>query len=252
MGAAMLSYADDELIRSATVSMTNANASYPASNVKDDDPALPAKATATATTFTIALAGPAPSTPDAFAIINHNLAGATVTLGTPSGFSQVITIPARTRSGLCVNALLDMRALSNRTSVDWTLTITGASAFVAIGRLVLVTTLRTLGLRPGLSVNPQRLAADPLRTFYGSEFRYDKAIRMREVAGELVSDTDRVTIETAHDAAKGSVLPFLFTPDIAVNDAWWVQFQSLTYTRQAPNVSPARCTAREVSMGLVL
>jgi hypothetical protein len=247
-----LAYADMDLIRGATLGATNEDAAYPIERVQVDDgdsPVRPFKATTTATVITITL--DAAGEPDGLAIVNHNLAGATVVLANDAGFSEAIAIPARTRSGLCVNAWFDMRGLANRLSANWTLTITNALVVVAIGRLVLI---GSGGLQPAPFLvttprtRPERFTTS-LVTFYGHQLIYDKGVRQRTASGRVIEDTHRVIAETAWEAAAGTVLPFLFLPDNEVNDAWWVRFAALEWTQHTPDISPTELTVKELPPG---
>ena len=235
----------------ATFSMTNENATYPATNGNDKDPADPLKATTTSTVITITFSGNVVL--QAIALINHNLVGSTCTLANAAGYSQTITIPARTSDGQCVNAWRDMRTDANTTDDIWTLTITGASANVAIGEIVLVTTLNELNWRYGVefaAIHP----AIQLTTFYRSRLTYDTGIRIRRASGQLRKETDKATLLSIWQQAKGPVLPFLLIPELANNDAWMVRFtdDEFQWSPQAPLATNADVVLEELSSGLVL
>lgn len=256
MGVAVFAYPSDHTLTSATLTMTNENATYPATNGNDLLAEKPLKATTTSTVITMTHSGNV--TAAGFAIINHNLVGATVTLANPAGYSQTITIPARTSDGQCVNAFRDMRSDANRTDDVWTLTITGASANVAIGELVMVSSLRDLnwiwGNGNGPELDYEHPHKSPGVTFYGKKIRYDTGVRIRSARGTIKRDTDRSTLLSLAQSSKGQITPWLFVPDVAVNDAWWVCLSedSFRYVRQMQNVSGASIAFREESMGLVL
>ncbi len=235
----------------ATFSMTNQDGTYPATYGNDKDPANPLKSTTTSTVITITFSGNVVL--QAIALINHNLVGATCTLANAAGYSQTITIPARTSDGQCVNAWRDMRLDANTTDDIWTLTITGASANVAIGEIVLVTTLSELNWRYGVefaSIHP----AIQLTTFYQSKVTYDTGIRVRRASGQLKKDTDKATLLSLWQQTKGPVLPFLLIPELANNDAWMVRFaeQELEWHPQAPLATDVSVVVEELSSGLPL
>jgi hypothetical protein len=255
MGEILVGYPGDDAVSTAVISMTSPDVFYPATNLQGYDPANPTKATNTATVITITCSGS--KTPEGFAIINHNLFGASVTLANGAGLSESITIPARTSDGQCVNAWHDLRLAANRTASVFTLSITGASANVAIGRLCLVTTMRELpwmgeGVGVGYGATwPVR----ELRTFYGSSMMYDTGIRVRSARGQTVQETDRVMLMTLAQSAKGVNIPFLFVPDEDVNDAWYVRLSQSTVDgllRVDGVIADQSIGVTEVSMGLPL
>lgn len=234
-----------DLITAASLSATNENAAYPATNLQDYDPANVFKATSTATTITVTHVSAARY---AIAFINHNLAGATVTAGAVS-----VTIPARTADGQCVNAF---GVLNLGTSTTTSIVITGASANVQIGRIVLVSALQDLNWVWGSDA--VTLSSDwPIEeivTFSRSSTIYDKGIRMRRASGRCTREADRTTWVALAQAAKGRNIPFLFIPDLDVNDCWYVRLtdSSLTNVKRYRNASDTSMELSEVSMGLPL
>jgi hypothetical protein len=235
----------------ATFTMTNQDSTYPATKGNDKDPALPLKSTTTSTVITITFSGNVVL--QAIALINHNLVGATCTLANAAGYSQTITIPARTSDGQCVNAWRDMRTDANTTDDIWTLTITGASANVAIGEILLVTTLNELNWRYGVEFASTHPVIQ-LTTFYRSRLTYDTGIRVRRASGVLRKETDKATLLSLWQQTKGPVLPFLLIPELANNDAWMVRFteDEFEWTPQGPLATDASVVVEELSSGLVL
>lgn len=237
----------------ATFSMTSEDPAYPAINGNNRNPIDPLKATATSTVITMTF--PSNITLDGILIANHNLVGSAATLSNLAGtpYSQALTIPARTADGQCTNIWRDTRTDSNRTDEVWKLTITGASANVAIGEIALVTSLVELPWRPGA-----RFGEDhpdfAITTEMESILRYDSGIRIRWARGPLVLDTDRAVIYALWQALKGRNVPFVFVPDLAVNDGWYVHMErpTIEWARTAPGLSPHEFGVRELSMGLVL
>jgi hypothetical protein len=255
MAGPLLSYYTDKT--APTLSMTNADSTFPAANGTDLDPATVLKATTTSTVITLTHSGSV--TAVGFAIINHNLVGATVTLANGGGYSQAITIPARSSDGQCVNAWRDMRADANTAATVWTLTITGASANVAIGELVMVTALRRvtwLTIVGGTEASfrwhwPKRIH----RTFYGSRLVYDTGVRMRAASGESLTEADRALFLALAQSAKGASYGFLFIPDSSVNDAWFVvipDMSEIVSGFQSATISRVQFAIEEVSSGLPL
>lgn len=246
--ASALIMADVDLVRSATLSMTNEDPDFPVENAQDDDPGLPAKATLPETVITITL--PVANEPEVLVIINHNLEGATVVLANGVGFSESVTVPDRTRSGLCINIFFDMRGLANRNDDAWTLTVTGASADVAFGRIILAASVEQLFVeKDSLKIRPDHLTSEPLRTFFGKTLKFDKAVRQRAASLALRTIEDQAVIAAAEEAAHGKVVPWVFVPDEDVNDAWFVEFESVDWSYIDGAQRPASASVREISMG---
>jgi len=232
-----------------TVSATNENSSYPDDNLLDRDPQNPFKATTTATTITLSHSSAARKV---IAVINPSvLAGAsTFTAG-----GVAVTCPARTADGQAVNPfqVLDLTAATSTSVV-----ISGASATVQIGEIVLASAMTELnwtwGLdAPGVAESyewPER----ELRTFYRKSLIYDTGIRVRRAEGKLKREAERVVWRAIAQAAKGRAIPFVFIPDIDVNDCWYVRLaeSSLEALRRMTNVTDVTIALEEVSNGLVL
>lgn len=233
-----------------TASFTNENASYPDGNLFDLDPAVPFKATTTATTGTLTHASLARKI---IAVINPSvLAGAsTYTAG-----GVAVTCPARTADGQAANhfKVLDLGA-STTTSV----VISGATVTVQIGELVLGSALTELnwtwgGNSPGTSDDYTWPTRGPGKTFYGSDLFYNTGVRLRRASGKMNRQADRATWLALAQAAQGRNIPFVFIPDLDVNDCWYVRFASdtLASLRRMTNATDMTITLEEVSSGLVL
>lgn len=236
----------------ATLSMTNEDLNYPATNGNNKMPWDPLKSTTVNTVITLTFSGDV--TLEAFSIIHHNLVGATVDLANGVGFLQPIVIPARTSRGRCVNPWLDMRGLANTTDDVWTLTVAGALANVSIGEIVAVGTLSDLPL----VVNEppefgERELVEIITTSYGVRRKLEYHTRMRHARGRLVEDVDQATVYALWQTVGGVTDPFLFIPDVDINDAWLAEFDSDTvqWSRSTPNVHPMSIGLTEVSGGLV-
>jgi hypothetical protein len=228
-------------------SMTNQDAAYPATNGNDRDPSKPLKATGNSTVITLGAVGAL----EGFAIIHHNLFGATVTLAAGGGFSQAMTIPANTADGQPVNPWLDLRDAAGRTG-SWTLTITGASANVWIGELVGVTDLQPMPLL----LNVEFAKRHPIikhTTFYHHDLKYDRGIRYGRATGSLIDDDDRQLVLDLWDATRGPLYPFLFIPDVDVNRAWLAEFsdEEMAWTRGGPDYGDLRVVIKETVSGLI-
>lgn len=231
-----------------TVSATNENSSYPDDNLLDRDPGKPFKATTTATTITLTHASAARKV---IGFINPSvLAGAaTFTAG-----GVAVTCPARTSDGQAVNPfkVLDLGAATSTSVV-----ISGASATVQIGEIVLGSALTDVnwvwGSSGGFNIDVE-WPTKTLRTFYRSDLIYDTGIRVRRASGRLMRESDRTTWLAIAQAATGNNNPFLFIPDLDVNDCWYVRLaeSSIRALRRMQNVTDVTITLEEVSSGLPL
>jgi hypothetical protein len=258
LAGSLVVYAGDNVaaaVAGASVTMTNESADpeYSADELIDLDPENPAKATTTATTIEFTLG--AAYALEVAAIINHNLAGATVTLQNDAGLSQAFTIPARTAGGICVNPWLDLRGLANRTDDVWRVVITGAAANVQIGEIVLGTTLRALPWQyGGLRFGRSRPTTPALRTHGGKRLKSDRGFQVRRYVGTVGRESSRTMLETLWESAKGTVLPFLLIPRDDVNDAALVEFSSEEFGEEldGPTATAILLELEEASSGLPL
>lgn len=231
-----------------TVTSTNEDSTYTDDFLLDRNPAKPFKATTTATTLSLTHSSLARKV---IGFINPSvLAGAsTFTAG-----GVAVTCPARTSDGQAVNPfkVLDLGA-STTTSV----VISGASATVQIGELVLGSALTDLnwiwGGSEGFTIDTDWPTSE-LQTFGGTDNIYDKGYRVRRASGRLKRETDRATWLALAQSAKGRNIPFLFIPDIDVNECWYVRFASTTLSalRHAQRVTDVQIALEEVSSGLPL
>lgn len=227
----------------------NEDAAYPIENVADRNPALVYKAGATSAIITIN--GVANATIEGFCIFNHNLAGATVTLTNTVGYSQVISIPARRSSGAVVHAWRDCRLDANRTDDDWTLTITGASANIQIGRLYLVETWYELPHQWEIAWDDERVVVPPYETFNRHKVIYDTLVNIRSASGTVVSHAAYLELYDLFHAAKGIITPWPMIPDQSENNPLYVQFlePKFKWKRTAPVYTPVELAISEASCG---
>lgn len=230
--------------------MTNQDSTYPATNGNDKEPANPLKSTTTGTVITMTFSGNV--TLEAIAIINTNLS-VNATLANGNGYSQSIVSPSRTSDGQPVNGWRDMRTDANTTDDVWTLTISGNSANVAIGEILLISDLFELGWLYGVEFAASHPAIT-ITTFYGSKTMYDTGVRVRRANGTVNLESDRSALQTLWQATKGQVLPFLLVPEKAVNDAWCVRFSEAEFlwTMQGPTQTDMPMVLEELSNGLPL
>ena len=216
----------DIITASATVALTAgaANAAFPLVNLYDLNPAKPFKATSGGCTITFTYGGA--TTLQAIAIILHNLVGATVALTNNAGMaSQAITIPANSADGLSVDPFKDLRAVASNSATVWTLTITGASANVAIGEVLLCASLRQFEVAREVT-RGDRIPAKRDVTSFGVTLVYPLGVRNHRVAALTLLETERANLLTLFHGALGERRGFLVIPDLLVNDAYYMRFAS--------------------------
>lgn len=226
------------------------NAEYTASHLGNRNPAKPAKLTGTSGTWRATVGS---SVLIGVALINHNFAGATVSITSGSGLNLSIPIPANGSDGLCKNPWLDVTtaSLAQRTSTTFNIVITGGLLGpLALGEVVLLTALRELNLKFGAKYTPTRLLTRH-RTWGGTHLQYDKKIRVRKANGMLELRDDEAAIRLLEEASIGGYHPFFFVPDEDVNDAWYVQHVpgAFSYAYDNVEITTMPFEVQEVSSG---
>lgn len=222
----------DDAVWLGSVSMSNQDAAYPATNVQNADPADVAKSTTTSTTITITTTSTAAV---AIALINTNATTATVN-------GNAVTIPALDADGQRVHGWLDRRT-TPITATTWTIALSVVSGVVWIGRIVIVSAIYELPFKYGLQLGRLRPGDVEMRTRRGSVIRHGAQIRTRTAQGSVDLDTLEPVLRGLEESSKGSLLPFLFIPDEATNDAWWVTFRANDFA-----VTYANIDVREIAV----
>lgn len=256
----------DIVTANASIVGTTADGTYPATNLGDLDPAVPAKLTGTSGNWVFDF-GSAQRV-DVVAIIHHNLTAglnvqiqgnATNAWGAPT-LAASITIPAFGEDGQPANPFLDLTGVSGYSTSGfrfWRLLIGAASgANVAIGEFLLVSNKRTLtkNIRWGAEETEEHPVIEH-ETAHGVTRVYDLGVRRRRLRAELfISDANLALFRTLHRSAKGRVRPFLVVPNPSVNDAWFVRFDAASVNRQYVVTDRSTFTfgLEELSRGLVL
>lgn len=216
----------DDVVWTATMSMTNEDADYPAENVQDRDPANVAKSTTTSTVITITTSSVQPV---AVALINTN--AETALFG-----ATAVTIPSTELDGQRVHGWLDMRAAPPTAGTSWTVTLSRSAGVVWIGRICLVTSLRDLNLRYGLQMGRKRPGDIAITTRLGTILRHGADIRTRWARGSVDRYEDETVLRQLEANTEGSLTPFLFIPDEETNDAWFVSFGANDFSVGYPNL----------------
>jgi len=173
--------------------------------------------------------------------------------------AQNLTAPAEPGDGLPINPWVDLRAVSDTVATVWNVAVTGATAPVAMGDLVLVATLRELNVKWGYSEQEKQPVIEH-RTEYGRRLVYNLGVRARYFSGTAILFTDRDALRTLHREARGSLIPFLLIPNESENDALLVQWREDTRTEQNEFITPDNADGvtempvafEEVNAGLAL
>lgn len=223
------------LTSSGTVSLTAGAAAtdYPLTYLYDLDPAYPFKATGTSCTIQIVFG--APTLLECIALINTNLAGATVTITNNAGLNQALVIPAITLGARTRNAWKDLRGLANTTATTWTITITGASANVAIGELVMGDELREAELAWGVKYRATHKMIEH-RTHYHVPIKFNLDSRYRTFTGTAARDSEvAAELELLNEDSMGGYLGWLFILDEEANDPAFVTHKGEDWEKALDN-----------------
>lgn len=236
---------------------------YPARNLVNLNPALPAKLLETSGGWVFDFG--APVSVRLFALIHHNIgAGISTRLqgnaanawGAPT-LNQPLTIPAYAEDGFCGNPWLDLSGVAN-TFQYWRLVVDGVNAApIAVGEVVFATSKRQLvhNIAWGLEDEEPHPMIEH-RTDSGVSTIYDYGTRWRQWSGEISMTTDvgRESWRSLSRSTRGRARPFLCIPEPAANDAWFVRLGDTksAVTRTFLNVNRIPVTLQEVSVGLPL
>jgi hypothetical protein len=232
---------DLTLVSTTTFSMTNEDAEYPAENLGDGDPANTAKSTTNTTTITITTSS---ASVVIGAIINTN--ATTVTIN-----GVTVTIPAVELDGQRIHGWLDRRTTPLGPATTWTIVLTRPTGVVWVGAIPLLTAVSELNLRYGLEMGRRRPGDTAIPTRMGSIMKHPADIRTRWAKGE-VNLIENETLLKQHEAsAEGFIGSFLFIPDEATNDAWYVSYAANDFKWGYPDydVRPIPLAFEELSGG---
>jgi len=226
------------------------NTAYPAANLIDDRPDIPAKLTGTTGSWVNDL-GSAKRI-DFVPIINHNLdaglevrlqANATNAWGGPT-LNDTFTIPAKLADNFRSNVFLNLTTLhpvaADRTFQFWRLIVVGVnSAPVSIGEWPLYGELRNFGVANIQRGSTRRIRRPSLLQRTPGQVRhiYDLGTTLRTVQCEALNDwTTMQAIDAWYRDAQGIAKPFTIVPNVNDDDAWFVSFtdQELSVTRIVP------------------
>jgi hypothetical protein len=254
--------------RTATITVVSGteDAAYPAANLANDNPALPAKLTSTSGTFQFAYAGA--QRIDGIVLVHANLqAGLQVRLR-GGAVNELITIPAYHHDKFPTNAVLDISGIVSGTPAagystsgasTWQLDIVGTNAVtVSIGEVLLVSQWGQFPLvQTNVVMRPRRPVIDnktPLRV----KSTYDLGVTVWEFDCELlVTGSTCDDLDALWEDAYGKVRPWTFWPIAGTSEAFLVTFaddaKDLTYRSQtsAVRLRSMKLRLEEVGRGLI-
>lgn len=243
----------DILTPSATLSLTAgaANAAFPLTNAQDRKAHTVFKSTGTG--CTIRSHWSSAKTIQALALINHKLAGATVTVTNPAGFNQAFAIPANSEDGHGIDPWMSFLGLANTSDDDWDIAITGAATVCAIGEILWVETLRTLPIEFRAQA-PEAHLTIVRPTDYGVRNKCSLGVRQRGLRGRVSRESAAADLLALQRDAAGAFREFLLVPFSSTNDALYVDLvtDARTPIIEGPNFRPVDLEFIEAQKGLAL
>jgi hypothetical protein len=266
----------DNVARTATITVVSGteDPAYPAANLANDNPALPAKLTSTSGTYLFTCAGA--TRVDGIVLVHANLqAGLQVRLR-GGAVNALITIPAYHHDKFPTNAVLDISGIVSGTPAagystsgasTWQLEIVGTNAVtVSIGAVVLVSQWRRFdagdgtGVQNNVVMRPRRPVVDN-KTSMRVASRYDLGVTVWEFEAELVvTGSVCEDIDALWEDAYGKIHPWTWWPIATAtnsSEAFLVTFtedaKDLTYRSQTGDVRLRAMKLRleEVGRGLI-
>lgn len=209
----------DVITSTATLSLTSgsANSSFPLTNAKDGKAHTVFKSTGTG--CTIRSHWSSPVTIEGLVLAYHKLAGATVTVSNPAGFSRALTIPANSADGHCIDPWGDYRGLSNVTDDDWDIAIAGAATVVVIGEILWIQTWRELLLDRGADRDEEHEAIVQATDYHPHANVYSMGTRVGFFKGTTQDQVTTEAVRDLHRATKGPLTPVPVIPDTNENVA---------------------------------
>lgn len=258
----------ENVTANATITASAPDATYPAANLGDLDPAGPSKLAATSGAWLFDF-GSAQRL-DVVALIHHNLtAGLDVRLegDTSNGtwltppLSAHFTIPTYHEDGFPVNPWIDVTGASGYSTSGyrfWRVAVYGTNAAnVAIGEVVMQRLKRQfeINIAWGAQDGEDRQVIEH-RSAGGVVFAYNVGTKQRRLQGQVPDTTDvgMASLLSLHRDARGRAKPFLLVPDASVNDALFVRWGASAFTRtmQMTDVNGVPVAFEELSRGLPL
>jgi len=250
----------------ATVVANPVDAAYPAAWAVDLDPSRPSKLAAKQGWWDFTYA--APQRVDAVAVIHHNLqpGGPLFIQGSNDGFATVpiasgIVVPAYRADGYPVSPWLDLTVLPGYTTTGfttWRIAYYGADNPTppAVGEIVMVSHLRSLDRNPqwGFAETENHPLIEHA-TDLGVVTVYEYGTLTRTYTGQIIaSEAGATELRALARDARFRSRGWLFIPDAAVNEAWFVRWLGMPQSRthQITDANPMAFSVEEISRGLPL
>jgi hypothetical protein len=221
-GEALICYHSSILSYAATWSLAvgSADSAFPLTNLNSVYAHKVSKTTGTTATYRGTISSTAIQ---AIAVINCNLAGLTLTITNNGGMaSQNLVIPAAPADNLSINGWVDLRAVTTA-GTQWNVAIAGAAANIAVGKILLISSLVSMPLRLNLPVR-ERKPTNVKRTHAGIALGNRKAVRYRTWLPDFAQESNRASYTTLRRGSEGPTQPFLFLLDYTVNDPAYAWF----------------------------
>jgi len=208
----------------ATWSLTSgtADSAHPLTNLNSPYAHLLSKTTGTSATYRGTIASTALKGV-AFINCGAGLAGLTVAVTNNGAMpSQNLVIPSVYPDGVQLNAFLDLRAVTTA-GTQWNFAITGASANISVGKILLIRDLDEIQVLWSVGVK-ERKPTIIHRTDYDVALGYRKAVRFRQWRVQIGRESQRAAWTTLRRGSEGPTQPFLWVPDYTVNDPAYAWF----------------------------
>jgi len=242
----------DILSYAATWSLTSgtANSAFPLANLNSVRADRVSKLNETSGTYRGTISSHAVQ---AVAFINCNLPGLTIPITNNNAMASTnLIIPAASPDNLSINGFVDLRAVTTA-ATQWNAAVPVNSANVAVGKILLIGTLREMVIRwrPRM---PERKPNLIQRTDRDVALGFKLGVRYRQLAIALMRESQRAAYTTLRRGSSGPQEPFLFILDTAVNDPMYVWFpqDEWTHQRESSSVTTWDDLLEEVNPGLAL
>jgi hypothetical protein len=235
----------------ATWSLTSgsADSAFPLTNLNSRYAHLVSKTTGTSATYRGTISS---ASLQAIAIINCNLAGLTLTITNNNSLSTSLVIPSAPADNLSINGWVDLRSITTA-ATQWNVAISGAAANIAVGKILLIGTLRTMLIRWGVTaaeMKPTRV----FRTEYDIALGTRMGVRYRAFVPTISRESERTAYTALRRGSEGPTQPFLFVLDESVNDPAYVWFPEPSWEHSRNTVLHTEWSDRleEANVGLAL
>lgn len=254
----LLAFPSDDVIWDATVSMTNEDTEFPATNAQTNDPSDTSKSTTTSSTYSIHVPAGA-VTVVGLGLINTNYTTGTLASGTGSIGSFVF--PSFTPDRKARNGFLDLRGLSHCFDDDFTIALSKTGTAVGeLGRICLVTEWQAPEVLITTPPVYGRRRQGEIENVSRGGVTWRRPVpwaAMRRISATTQDADTKDILDQLEAESRGLNRGFLLVPNEDLNDAWFAQvsLDDFEHTQEFPDdvtdgVFPLRMTFLEIAMGL--